>query len=126
MTILFPKWTNKLPQMIGALVLTGGGLVTFVVGYWFSPKNTDVGYAPEQPIAYSHKLHAGLLGLDCRHLGFSPQSGWVWMNLEQYGGLHGGAWVVPIYKADGRYSAGIAATQVESTCQPNPIILPVN
>lgn len=59
-------------------------------------------------------------------LGFSPQSGWVWMNLEQYGGLHGGAWVVPIYKADGRYSAGIAATQVESTCQPNPIILPVN
>lgn len=67
MTQLFPKWTNKLPQIIGALVLAGGGLVTFVVSYWFSPKHTDVGYAPEQPVAYSHKLHAGLLGIDCRY-----------------------------------------------------------
>lgn len=25
----------------------------------------DVGYAPEQPIAFSHRLHAGDLGLDC-------------------------------------------------------------
>ncbi len=24
------------------------------------------GYAPEQPIAYSHRLHAGELGIDCR------------------------------------------------------------
>ncbi|HLU39194.1 MAG TPA: cytochrome c3 family protein, partial [Planctomycetota bacterium] len=67
MTLLFPKWTNKLPQIIGAAVLAGGGLVTFVVGYWFSPRHTDVGYAPEQPVPYSHKLHAGLLGLDCRY-----------------------------------------------------------
>lgn len=67
MTQLFPKWTNKLPQILGALALAGGGLVTFVVSYWFSPKHTDVGYAPEQPVAYSHKLHAGLLGMDCRY-----------------------------------------------------------
>jgi NAD-dependent SIR2 family protein deacetylase len=67
LTQLFPKWTNRLPQIAGALVLAGGGLVTFVVGYWFSPRHTDVGYAPEQPIAYSHKLHAGLLGMDCRY-----------------------------------------------------------
>jgi hypothetical protein len=26
-----------------------------------------VGYAPEQPVAYSHALHAGELGLDCRY-----------------------------------------------------------
>ncbi|MEZ5966575.1 MAG: cytochrome c3 family protein [Planctomycetota bacterium] len=67
MTLLFPKWTNRLPQIVGGLVLAGGALVTFVIGYWFSPRNTDVGYAPEQPIAYSHKLHAGLLGMDCRY-----------------------------------------------------------
>ncbi len=67
MTLLFPKWTNKLPQLIGALVVAGGGLVTFVVGFWFSPKHLEVGYAPDQPVAYSHKLHAGLLGLDCRY-----------------------------------------------------------
>ena len=67
MTLLFPKWTNKLPQLIGALVVAGGGAVTFVIGFWFSPKLLEVGYAPVQPVAYSHKLHAGLLGMDCRY-----------------------------------------------------------
>jgi menaquinone reductase, multiheme cytochrome c subunit len=35
--------------------------------YYGSPKYTDVGYRPQQPIPYSHKLHAGDLGLDCRY-----------------------------------------------------------
>jgi hypothetical protein len=35
--------------------------------YYGSPKYTDVGYRPIQPVAYSHKLHAGDLGLDCRY-----------------------------------------------------------
>ncbi|MHC4990223.1 MAG: cytochrome c3 family protein, partial [Planctomycetota bacterium] len=38
-----------------------------VVAYGFSPKTTDVGYAPVQPIPYSHELHAGELGIDCRY-----------------------------------------------------------
>lgn len=40
-----------------------------VGGVWFfgSPKNTDIGYRPHQPVAYSHKLHAGDLGIDCRY-----------------------------------------------------------
>jgi hypothetical protein len=45
-------------------------LLSAVVGavwYWFSPYYTDVGYAPEQPVPFSHKLHAGDLGLDCRY-----------------------------------------------------------
>lgn len=29
------------------------------------PEN-EQGYAPEQPIAYSHRLHAGELGIDCK------------------------------------------------------------
>lgn len=37
------------------------------VWYWFSPKFTDVGYAPEQPVAFSHQLHAGEMGMDCRY-----------------------------------------------------------
>jgi hypothetical protein len=32
-----------------------------------SPKFTDSGYAPVQPVPYSHKLHAGDLGMDCRY-----------------------------------------------------------
>jgi hypothetical protein len=35
--------------------------------YYFSPRNTDVGYQPEQPVPYSHKLHAGDLAIDCRY-----------------------------------------------------------
>jgi len=41
-----------------------------VVGFfWYygSPVYTDVGFRPTQPIDYSHKLHAGDLGIDCRY-----------------------------------------------------------
>ncbi len=38
--------------------------------YYGSPKYTDVGYRPNQPIKYSHKLHAGDLGMDCRYCHF--------------------------------------------------------
>lgn len=37
------------------------------IWYFFSPWYTDVGYSPAQPVAYSHKLHVGELGLDCRY-----------------------------------------------------------
>jgi hypothetical protein len=64
---VFPKWTNRLPIYF---ILGGLGFLCFVVfafWYWASPKHTDVGYAPKQPIPYSHKLHAGELGIDCRY-----------------------------------------------------------
>ncbi len=48
-------------------------LSVVVVWYYFSPKNTDVGYAPKQPIAYSHKLHAGELNIDCRYCHFTVE-----------------------------------------------------
>lgn len=67
MTVLFPKWTNKLPTMLALGAAAAGLFVVFVVYFWFSPKHTDVGYQPFQPIAYSHKLHAGSLGMDCRY-----------------------------------------------------------
>lgn len=38
-----------------------------VVSIFFSPAFTDVGYRPRQPIAFSHKLHAGDLEVDCRY-----------------------------------------------------------
>lgn len=43
----------------------------FVLGYLYKFGITEVGvqkgYAPTQPIAYSHKLHAGDLKLDCKY-----------------------------------------------------------
>jgi hypothetical protein len=48
----------------------GVGLLVFLVfmfWYWFSPEYTDVGFHPDQPVPFSHKLHAGELGMDCRY-----------------------------------------------------------
>ena len=51
------------------LLLGGVGAVATVgfVNYYCSPKYYAVGYAPRQPVPYSHKLHAGDLGIDCRY-----------------------------------------------------------
>ncbi len=64
---IFPRQLNYL-ALVGGLVATAAlsGAV-FVFWYYFSPKNLQVGYAPKQPVAYSHRLHAGELGLDCRY-----------------------------------------------------------
>jgi hypothetical protein len=52
-------------------VAAGGGIGTvYIAGliyFGFSPLTTDVGYMPTQPLAYSHALHAGTLGMDCRY-----------------------------------------------------------
>lgn len=64
---IFPKKANILPlvSLVGALF--GGVVLIGVVWYYFSPEFTDVGYAPEQPVPYSHRLHVGQLGMDCRY-----------------------------------------------------------
>ncbi len=50
-------------------MLAVGGLVFAVVLITgvFSPEMSAIGYAPVQPVEYSHALHAGELGLDCRY-----------------------------------------------------------
>jgi hypothetical protein len=64
---VFPRWANKIRQIAG--IALGGAPIylTAFVWYGFSPKTTDVGYQPEQPVPYSHALHAGELGIDCRY-----------------------------------------------------------
>lgn len=67
MAQIFPKWTNKIPiQLAVGVVIAVIGII-FFFWYFGSPKYTDVGYRPEQPVDYSHKLHAGDLGIDCRY-----------------------------------------------------------
>lgn len=48
-----------------------GVLITF----GFSPQATDVGYQPTQPLPYSHTLHAGKLGIDCRYCHIGVERG---------------------------------------------------
>ena len=67
MAQIFKKSANLWPLFfIAAVVLLGGGVTGFF-SYYGSPEYTDVGYRPEQPVDYSHKLHAGDLGIDCRY-----------------------------------------------------------
>ncbi len=67
MAVIFPRWSNKVPLAIAAGAPLVLGFVVFVFSYWASPKYTDAGYAPEQPVEFSHQLHAGQLGMDCRY-----------------------------------------------------------
>ena len=63
----FPRWSNLLLPVV---ILVGATLpvyAAFFVSYGFSPKTLEVGYQPTQPIPFSHALHAGELGLDCRY-----------------------------------------------------------
>jgi hypothetical protein len=64
---IFPKSLNFLPLAAALGVAVGGGVVTFVVAYYFSPYHLQVGYAPEQPVPFSHRQHVGQLGMDCRY-----------------------------------------------------------
>ena len=67
MAQIFPRSLNRLPLYLAlAGVLVPSTAVAFV-WYYFSPRFTDVGYQPEQPVPYSHKLHVGELRLDCRY-----------------------------------------------------------
>jgi hypothetical protein len=67
MAQIFPKWANKVPKRLLVSLIVILNAVIFGVWYFFSPQYTDVGYAPEQPIAYSHQIHAGKLGIDCQY-----------------------------------------------------------
>jgi hypothetical protein len=73
--MVFPKWTNKVPLVLLASFVILLCFIVFAFAYWGSPKHQVVGYQPVQPIAFSHKLHAGELGLDCRYCHFNVEKG---------------------------------------------------
>lgn len=62
----FPAWIDQLLPWAAA---AGGVLTVYVVGVVMvgaAPSTLDVGYKPEQPVPFSHALHAGKLKMDCR------------------------------------------------------------
>jgi hypothetical protein len=64
---VFPRWSNKLVHLAGAVLGVAPLYLIGLVWYGASPRTLDVGYAPKQPVPYSHALHAGELGIDCRY-----------------------------------------------------------
>jgi hypothetical protein len=67
MALIFPKSVDKFVRIGGGLV--GLGLLGGIVAYSIAshPMLIEPGYQPQQPVPYSHKLHAGNLGLDCTY-----------------------------------------------------------
>lgn len=67
MANIFPQWSNQVPwKLVVALLLLGATVVTAVT-YYATPKYTRVGYAPTQPVAFSHAIHVDQVGMDCRY-----------------------------------------------------------
>lgn len=64
---VFPRWVNYLLPLLVLGTLGAGLYVPTVIYFGFSPKATAVGYQPQQPVPFSHALHAGQLGMDCRY-----------------------------------------------------------
>ena len=59
---------------VGAALM--GGAVTAGVTYYFTPKYTRVSYEPVQPVPFSHAVHAGQLGMDCRYCHNGVEKSW--------------------------------------------------
>ena len=64
---LFPRWSNALLPFVLVVGAIAPLYVTLLVAYGFSPKTLEGQYQPVQPVPFSHALHAGKLGLDCRY-----------------------------------------------------------
>lgn len=73
MSAIFSKQFDvTLRLAVGAVVLALGA-VGATVFYISQPQNLHTGYTPVQPVPYSHKLHAGNLGMDCRYCHYTVE-----------------------------------------------------
>ena len=65
MAAIFPKASDIVLKIAGAVIGVGALCGVAAYAYFSYPTVIDTGYQPEQPVPYSHKLHAGHLGMDC-------------------------------------------------------------
>ena len=71
----FPRWTDAFRPVLGAVFLVLPVFLVVVFAYGASAENLNTGYAPEQPIPFSHRTHAGQLGMDCRYCHYTVEDG---------------------------------------------------
>jgi menaquinone reductase, multiheme cytochrome c subunit len=64
---LLPRWVDRIRPLVAAALAIGPLYLIGLAYLTGSPKTTDVGYTPKQPVPFSHAIHAGQLGLDCRY-----------------------------------------------------------
>ena len=64
---VFPRWSNTVTLSVLLFLAVFPLYAGALLGYALDPVTLNVGYAPVQPVPYSHKLHVGDLGIDCRY-----------------------------------------------------------
>jgi hypothetical protein len=67
MANIFSKKSNSTPRKILIAMILVLTALTAAFTYYATPKYTNVGYQPIQPVPFDHSLHVGQLGLDCRY-----------------------------------------------------------
>ncbi|MEY3853417.1 MAG: hypothetical protein RI910_2397, partial [Verrucomicrobiota bacterium] len=66
----FARAVNAAPFQILVCLLITAVVVAAAVNEYATNKYLNVGYTPDQPVAFDHSFHAGpdsVLGLDCRY-----------------------------------------------------------
>lgn len=66
-SFVFPEWLNRARAPVGGLLMGAPAYLLILLYFGGSPVTTQVGYSPEQPVPFSHQMHAGQLGMDCRY-----------------------------------------------------------
>lgn len=66
-----PVWSffGRLNPVLGVLGALGVVFVVLIFNFYNQAQDlgTQIGYAPDQPVNFSHKLHAGKLEIDCQY-----------------------------------------------------------
>lgn len=71
----FPRWTNTIRPYILLGLTIGPVYLVALIYYACNPTTTMERYMPEQPVPYSHALHAGDLDIDCRYCHSTVEEG---------------------------------------------------
>src|SRR3982074_2911712 len=73
MAVTFSKSADIYLKIIGAVIGLGGLGGAVAYAYFSHPMVIETGYQPVQPVPYSHKLHAGNLGMDCTYCHYTVE-----------------------------------------------------
>jgi hypothetical protein len=73
MSAIFSKQFDTTLRVAVGGVVAVLAMAGAAAAYLLHPRQLDTGYMPQQPVPYSHKLHAGNLGMDCRYCHYTVE-----------------------------------------------------